>query len=402
MSDGSNTSAKDKEMLYLLFYDLTSEIKGKKLNIEKEDFEENLRLTSFAQIIKYIEDSIKILVKKKVDEYKALQSKENSVKINSNDIQNYENQLRKLEEKERRLTKTVFQNNLQKNSLEYKIGEYMQIEEEYEEMKVKFKYEEGKFMDNERKDNEIFILRSENTNLKKEIEQLSSKNKQFAKMITDNEKQIEKLTQLNQSLKDKIEEKQKELNLFSSINININSTSPINSNTTNGNIYCINCSKKDTINKNNTNNNCSTSLLEEKTIENKEKAFFHQLKPKIPRNKIRFGSDISKRHTRNESLDKSKSDKISSKFFNGLQANYNQSTLNLNYQTNNKKKLKLVISNSMTNITNLSQCPVISTKKPPSTGKINMNEKAIRRLNKVSKKDSGTSYQTIMKEVLNI
>ena len=297
MSDGSNTSAKDKEMLYLLFYDLTSEIKGKKLNIEKEDFEENLRLTSFAQIIKYIEDSIKILIKKKVDEYKALQSKENSVKINSNDIQNYENQLRKLEEKERRLTKKVFQNNLQKNSLEYKIGEYMQIEEEYEEMKVKFKYEEGKFMDNERKDNEIFILRSENTNLKKEIEQLSSKNKQFAKMITDNEKQIEKLTQLNQSLKDKIEEKQKELNLFSSINININSTSPINSNTTNGNIYCINCSKKDTINKNNTNNNCSTSLLEEKTIENKEKAFFHQLKPKIPRNKIRFGSNISKRHT---------------------------------------------------------------------------------------------------------
>ena len=37
MSDGSNTSAKDKEMLYLLFYDLTSEIKGKKLNIEKEE-----------------------------------------------------------------------------------------------------------------------------------------------------------------------------------------------------------------------------------------------------------------------------------------------------------------------------------------------------------------------------
>lgn len=399
MSDGSNTSAKDKEMLYLLFYDLTSEIKGKKLNIEKEDFEENLRLTSFAQIIKYIEDSIKILIKKKVDEYKALQSKENSVKINSNDIQNYENQLRKLEEKERRLTKKVFQNNLQKNSLEYKIGEYMQIEEEYEEMKVKFKYEEGKFMDNERKDNEIFILRSENTNLKKEIEQLSSKNKQFAKMITDNEKQIEKLTQLNQSLKDTIEEKQKELNLFSSINININSTSPINSNTTNGNIYCINCSKKDTINKNNTNNNCSTSLLEEKTIENKEKAFFHQLKPKIPRNKIRFGSDISKRHTRNESLDKSKSNIISSKLFNSLQANYNQSTLNLNYQTNKKKKLKLGNSNSMTN---LSHCPVISKKKPPSTGKLNLNEKAIRRLNKVSKKDSGTSYQTIMKELLNI
>ena len=72
MSDGSNTNLKDKEMLYMLFYDLTSEIKGKKISIEKEDFEENLRLTSFTQIIKYIEDSIKILIKKKVDEYKAL------------------------------------------------------------------------------------------------------------------------------------------------------------------------------------------------------------------------------------------------------------------------------------------------------------------------------------------
>ena len=54
MSDDSNTNLKDKEKLYMLFYDLTSEIKGKKVNIEKEDFEENLRLTSFSQIIKYI------------------------------------------------------------------------------------------------------------------------------------------------------------------------------------------------------------------------------------------------------------------------------------------------------------------------------------------------------------
>ena len=106
MSDGSNT--KEKEMLYMLFYDLTSEIKGKKVNIEKEDFEENLRLISFAQIIKYIEDSIKILIKKKVDEYKALISKQNFVKVSSNDIQDYESQLRKLEEKERRLIKKVF------------------------------------------------------------------------------------------------------------------------------------------------------------------------------------------------------------------------------------------------------------------------------------------------------
>ena len=249
--------------------------------------------------------------------------------------------------------------------------------------------------------NEIYILRSENTNLKKEIDQLSSKNKQYIQIISDNEIQIEKLTQLNNSLKEKIEEKQKELNLFSSINININSGSPLNSNTTNGNTYCINCSKKDTI-KNNTNNNCTTSVIEEKAMEEKEKAFFHQLKPKVPKSRTRFGSEIAKRHTRNESLDKSKSDMISSKFFNGLQSNNNQSTLNLNYNSINKKKIKLGSSNSMKNITNLSQCPIISTKKPPSTGKINLNENAIRRLNKISNKESGTSYKAIMKEVLNI
>ena len=401
MSDGSNTNLKDKEKLYMLFYDLTSEIKGKKVNIEKEDFEENLRLTSFSQIIKYIEDSIQILIKKKVNNYKTSFSNQNILKYNKNDTHSYENQLRKLEEKERRLTKMVFQNNLQKDSLEYKIGEYMQIEEEYEEMKIKFKYQEGKFLDNERKDNEIYILRSENTNLKKEIDQLLSKNKQYIQIISDNEIQIEKLTQLNNSLKEKIEEKQKELNLFSSINININSGSPLNSNTTNGNTYCINCSKKDTI-KNNTNNNCTTSVIEEKAMEEKEKAFFHQLKPKVPKSRIRFGSEIAKRHTRNESLDKSKSDMISSKFFNGLQSNNNQSTLNLNYNSINKKKIKLGSSNSMKNITNLSQCPIISTKKPPSTGKINLNENAIRRLNKISNKESGTSYKAIMKEVLNI
>ena len=401
MSDGSNTNLKDKEKLYMLFYDLTSEIKGKKVNIEKEDLEENLRLTSFSQIIKYIEDSIQILIKKKVNDYKTSIANQNSLINNKNENHSYENQLRKLEEKERRLIKMVFQNNLQKDSLEYKIGEYMQIEEEYEEMKIKFKYQEGKFLDNERKDNEIYILRSENTNLKKEIDQLSSKNKQYEKIISDNEMQIDKLTQLNNSLKEKIEEKQKELNLFSSINININSSSPLNSNTTNGNTYCINCSKKDTI-KNNTNNNCSTSVIEEKAMEEKEKAFFHQLKPK---SKIRFGSEIAKRHTRNESLDKSKSDMISSKFFNGILSNNNQSTLNLNYHSTNKKKIKLGSSNSMKNITNLSQCPIISTKKLPSTastGKINLNENAIRRLNKVSNKESGTSYKAIMKEVLNI
>ena len=49
-----------------------------------------------------------------------------------------------------------------------KLNAYMGLEEEYEELKEKVKYDGGKFLDNERKENEIIILRKENSSLKKE------------------------------------------------------------------------------------------------------------------------------------------------------------------------------------------------------------------------------------------
>ena len=48
---------------------------------------------------------------------------------------------------------------IQKNSLEMRIRGYKEIEEEYEEIKEKVKYEEGKFLNNDRKDKEIILLR---------------------------------------------------------------------------------------------------------------------------------------------------------------------------------------------------------------------------------------------------
>ena len=50
-----------------------------------------------------------------------------------------------------------------------KLNAYMEMETEFEELKEKVKYEGGKFLNNERKDNEIMILRQENSILKKEI-----------------------------------------------------------------------------------------------------------------------------------------------------------------------------------------------------------------------------------------
>ena len=65
----------------------------------------------------------------------------------------------------------------------------MEMEEEFDEMKEKLKYENGKFLHNEKKENEILILRAENTNLKK--------------VIDKNEKTIEEKDHLIEVIKNK-------------------------------------------------------------------------------------------------------------------------------------------------------------------------------------------------------
>ena len=66
--------------------------------------------------------------------------------------------------------------------MEKKINELMDIEDEFEEMKAKLKYENGKFLTNDRKDNEIVIIRGENTNLKNAIKSLEDKVKLHEKI----------------------------------------------------------------------------------------------------------------------------------------------------------------------------------------------------------------------------
>ena len=219
---------KIKEKLYTLFYELTSEIKDKKIEIDEEEYEENIRTTSVFQIIEYIYQAIQILLKK----YK----KENIKTFipNNIEINQYEQILRKYENKERKLLKKQFQYKIYRDTLEYKIEEYMEMEEEFEEMKTKFKYEDGKFLENDRKDNEIIIIRQENTNLKKIIENLE-------KEINNKNKDLSDINFKYQNLEKKLEETKKELNLFSNIdmsnynNYNNGNSSLITNNKTNNN-----------------------------------------------------------------------------------------------------------------------------------------------------------------------
>jgi len=131
--------------------------------------------------------------------------------LNSNDInelrKNYiqlESQIRKLEIDNKYYLKNLMQNKIIKDSLEMKLNAYMSLQEEYEELKEKVKYEGGKFLDNDRKDNEIIIVRQENSSLKKEILKLENKNKINEKKIKEYQNIIKELEYNKEYLNKKI------------------------------------------------------------------------------------------------------------------------------------------------------------------------------------------------------
>ena len=139
-----------KEDLYSLFYELLSEVKGQKIELDEEEYEENVRSTPINQITKYIRETIRMLLKKFTKEQQST-----PIEVTKSDISQYESLLRAREENERKFIKTIFQYKLHREALESRIEDYMEMEDDYEEMKTKLKYEDGKFLDNDRKDNEL-------------------------------------------------------------------------------------------------------------------------------------------------------------------------------------------------------------------------------------------------------
>lgn len=85
--------------------------------------------------------------------------------------------------KERNLIKQILRLELQLNAYENKLGEYIIIAENYQYLKEQVKFEGGKFLDNDKKENEIIILRKENSNLKIAIHNLEEENKNNLKEI---------------------------------------------------------------------------------------------------------------------------------------------------------------------------------------------------------------------------
>ena len=357
-----------KELLYNLFYEIKSEIINSKIEIEEDEYQENINSTTIPQLVNYIHDSIQILLKKKIEDTKEEQKElDKKFYLNTNLIscednkekkfQNffeYENIIRNLESKQRILTKNYFQQKLQIDAMENKIEEYMEMEDEFEEMKTKLKYEDGRFLNNDRKDNEILIIRGENSILKTEINKLEEKVKSLEEIINTKEKKIEEINRELEKMKNKFEQKNETTNISPSININIrnvhsNSNNDINNETENSNLKKNNYNP----NRNSTNfitnskffynyvneqislNNKKNTFSSKKKKDNKnyyrnktskdKKLLSQKIKNKLLNNKNNICDLLST--TRNESLDKAKQDLLN-KYLIGIKGNKNFFNLN--------------------------------------------------------------------------
>ena len=232
--EGKNNS-EWKESLYNLFYEIKSEILGSKIEIDEDEYQENINKITIPNLISYIHDSIQILVAKKIELAKEEQKEEDEKyikeittqgfplsKIGDKERNIYENIIKKLEEKERNLLKLHFHHILQKEAMDIRISDLMEVEDEYEEMKTKLKYEDGRFLNNDRKDNEILIIRSENSNLKHIVDNLEEKILNLENSNEQLNKKVKALTQELEDLKSKLnDKKQTELNLSQNFFYNI-------------------------------------------------------------------------------------------------------------------------------------------------------------------------------------
>ena len=224
MSDKNN---RIKEELFSLYKGIKDDIPNDKLPKNKKNIQ-NISTLDSITLITYIKESIPLLINHKISEAKTQNNNNIDFSIeleeNSNlrrDYNQLENQLKKLESDNRFYLKNYLKCEIQKKVLEMKLNAYMCLEEEYEELKEKVKYEGGKFLDNERKDNEIFILRAENSSLKKEIVKLEFNIKNKEHRIKEHQKTIKDLQNNVENLNHKIFNLKK----YSSYNNNINNTS---------------------------------------------------------------------------------------------------------------------------------------------------------------------------------
>ena len=191
-----------KEELYILFLEIKGELNNRCIEIDKEQFDEKVSNFKTKTLINYLKEIVYTLLNNKFQikpkEKMEIENNNNIPDINTQ-IYELENEIIKYQADIRNLIQKQFQYKIQKDAMETKLNSYKEMEKDYNLLKEKVKYEEGRFLNNDRKDNEILILREENSNLKKEILKNEKNSKNYEALIESEKKRIKELkTQLSQ------------------------------------------------------------------------------------------------------------------------------------------------------------------------------------------------------------
>ena len=209
MTDSNNDAILNKE-LYSIYQKLKTILLKNNYN---EPEEKDIQSYNSSSLINYIKESIDLIIPTDVE----LNQKYNQL----------ENYCKKLECDLKFYIKNHFRYKIQKDVLEMKLQAYIGLEEEYDDLKQKVKYEGGKFLENDRKDNEIIIIRRENSRLKKEISNLENVNKNMEIKNKEYQSKIDDLHKTVETLNKKIFHLETEIKTINSYSIN----QPSNDNT---------------------------------------------------------------------------------------------------------------------------------------------------------------------------
>ena len=336
-------------------------------------------LLSIKNIFELIEQEInnkeiKIQIKNKLNNLNDIVKIINKIYI---DFIQLENIRRKDEEKIRNFYKKYFIFELDKEALEYKIKYLTQKEKEYELLKEKTGaiFCNGKLICNERKDNEIIILRTENSLLKNEIKNIEDLLKEKNNIINHLNNKIIGLTQKIENFQ---KEKEEKYPSFSNINININELKNDNYKLNSKGQEFVNTIELITSNKNinqkdNSNNKFPSSKLNRKLM-NKINKNYQESKERNNKSKLIQNDISSKKYIAvNKSLFDSKI-KYNMKEKNQTQINKIRSNYIINSPTNKEYE---TFSNE-----NINKSPFNSNKNC-----------IITQLNKIHRKNNSSQYQ---------
>ena len=230
MSEGNN---KIKEELFTLLKEINDDIPNDQLPLNNKTIQ-NISTLDSITLITYIKESLPLLISHKISE--AITQNNNnelSAELDDNinlrkDYAQLENHIRKIERDNRYYIQQYLKCEIQKKVLDMKLKAYQYLEDEYEHLKEKVKYESGKFLDNERKDNEIFILRAENSSLKKDIVKLEYISKKKDTKINEHLNAIKDLKNNIEKLNNKIFNLKNMIKSYNNINNNTNLTNSKN------------------------------------------------------------------------------------------------------------------------------------------------------------------------------